>query len=307
MKITFSQLSEQPLDKLRDWCHQNVSSDVQYDGSEAEQYVKYRLLAQDYLEHFLTNHETLDGLTGLQYASYRGYDHYILSLTDLSPEIVNQVSAAGMTPLHLAAAGGHPIIVDFLLKHGADASQPNMKNQLPMFSALQIPYSHDQSLISKKESIFKTLNRAAPGFLTHQDSSGETVIHLMAKGGFTALLADAIKENPSVVFLSTFNQLYPIHNAILNKQIETANLLMKIPDVANLTDRKGSLLHVALDTLDLKLIGLIADKTNINQPNDNGQNPLAYFVETHSDAPVFEQIQQLLLDKGAVPDLVNNM
>lgn len=138
--------NEKQLGILRDWCHTHISSDVEYDGSDADRYEEYLALAQAYLDRFLPNCTTdykkrsadLSGLTAIQFAAYRGYDHYLSTLSDLSPDIVNHPSPAGMTPLHLAASGGHPLIVDFLLSHGAIAIKTNIKKQLPLFTALLV-------------------------------------------------------------------------------------------------------------------------------------------------------------------------
>ncbi len=263
MRTTFKNLCEkQHFDRvenftaLQKWCHTHVSSDRHFTGKISEQHADYLKLARDYLDNFLINQSaantqsgpSFDGLTTIQYAAKQGYDHYLAGLTRISPAAVNQPTTEnGMTPLHLAATGGHLNAVKTLLKLGADAKIVNKNNnELPIFSALFVPTLHDEGLMHRKELIFDVLNTAAPGHLTHQDTSGNTVFHLMAASDFTKLLAKAIDQEPSGLSINNNTTKYPIHTAILNGQLEIVDLLLKNPGVIQLTDYKGrNALHYA--------------------------------------------------------------
>lgn len=70
--------------------------------------------------------KSLEGLTSLHVAAYLGELEFVRKLVH-SPHSaqVNCQSTLGLTPLHLAAEQGHYAIVDFLLREGADANQPD--------------------------------------------------------------------------------------------------------------------------------------------------------------------------------------
>lgn len=262
MGITFKELCERyqfdnddKFDALKVWCHNNVATDAHFTGSLAEQHAEYLSLAKDYLDNFMVQQPaslghtspSFNGMTTLQYAAKQGYDHYIANVSRIAPEIINQTTVSGMTPLHLAAANGHLRFVKKLLKRGANATLINKNNdEPPIFSALVVPVLHDEHLLARKEYIFNLLINAAPKCLARQNKSGDTVLHLMAANGFTRLLANVIKQQPQALCISNNRTLYPIHTAVLNRQYEIIDLLLKNPlVVAQVDSQQRNALHFA--------------------------------------------------------------
>ncbi len=299
MTITFKILcetlrleNEQQYDLLKTWCECHVSTDISYDGSAADQYISYLALAKQYLDYFLPNipvnpnevSAQFNGMTCVQYAALNGYDHYILNLTGVASHAFNQAASGGMTPLHLAAAGGFPHVIRALLKFGADATQTNQSNQLPIFSALFVPMFHDETLIGKKAWIFTTLNTKAPGLLEHQDSSGDTVFHLMAVHGFKRLLTEYMVIVPKALFISNNRMRYPIHTAILNNQPDIVELLLSVPDMAMLADAKGQgALHYAARYGSPAIVKQCCDATReINCIDNANRTPLMLAISSQN-------------------------
>ena len=295
---------EEQLDALRSWCHQQVSSDTRYSGTLSEQHVQYLDMAQHYLDHFLSNIPALvsettplfDHFTALQYAALKGYDHYILSASKRQPIIFNQQTPSGMTPLHLAAAGGHLHVVNALLDRGADPVKTNKNHQLPIFNALFVPMLFDEAIIRQKELIFTALNLAAHGTLLHQDSSGDTVFHLMATHGFESLLGVALKQAAGAAFVSNNFSKYPIHTAILNQQCAVAHLLLQVPTVATLTDAYGqNALHYAARYGTPEMVQICCEASNdINAVDKEDKTALWLAMDAKND-----QALPILIQFGA--------
>ncbi len=289
---------------LQAWCREHVSTDIDYDGTLAEQHADYLTLSAHFLDDFLahipqTNSDdspVFDGLTAIQFASQKGYDRYLTNHPCNVAASFNRATLTGLTPLSMAAGMGHLNTVRALLNHGADASKPNQNNQTPMFSALLIPMNHDEAFMRKKELIFQALNVAAPGLLTHQDNSGETVFHLMAAYGFNALLTTEIAHVPQAAFIRNNYTQYPIHTAILNNRYEIARVLLNIPTVATLTDANHRApLHYAAQYGTQDMVELCCSTShNINSLDTANKTPLMLAVQYQNIA-----ILPVLIKHGA--------
>ena len=51
---------------------------------------------------------------------------------------VNSKTEEGLTPIHLAADGGHANVTKFLIEHGADVNATELKNVTPLHEAARI-------------------------------------------------------------------------------------------------------------------------------------------------------------------------
>ncbi len=289
---------------LQAWCREHVSTDIDYNGTVVEQHADYLTLATHYLDDFLahipqTNADdspVFDGLTAIQFASQKGYDRYLVNRPGIAAASLNRATSTGLTALSMAAAMGHFNTVNALLNLGADASKLNQNNQTPMFAALLIPMNHDEALMRKKESIFQALNGAAPGLLTQQDNSGETVFHLMAAYGFNALLTTEIARVPQAVFIRNNYTQYPIHTAILNNRYEIARVLLNIPTVATLTDASHrAALHYAAQYGTQDMVRLCCSTSDdINRLDTANKTPLMLAVEYQNT-----DVLPVLIEHGA--------
>jgi ankyrin repeat protein len=287
---------ELTFEQLKTWCQTNVSTDIIYTGNTFEQKIEYLELAKHYLDQFLMNVPELstqpslafNGMTAIQYAAQQGYDRYIDNLSDVRPEIINQSTATGMKPLHLAVSGDHINTIIALLKQGADATCTDQLHQLPIFGALLLPMLHDETLIHKKELIFHILQAATPGHMAHQDSNGDTVFHLMAEYGFKKILAEGIKQSAHVLFISNNQTKYPIHSAILNAQFEIVDLLLRDPEEALLTDINGcNALHYAAQYGAKNLVQRCCEAaTDINIRNKKNQSALAIAMQAKNQGAI---------------------
>jgi ankyrin repeat protein len=288
MQLSFQNLSEQSLQALKQWCQDNVSTDIEFIGSDEEQRRDYLQLAKDYLEVFPTQSHPL------AYAGQHGYDHYI-NKTNASADAFNQVNEHGMSPLHLAAVNGHVNTVKALLSKGALATCMNRQEEYPIYVCLRLPFVKDRpALRAKKEEIFRLLNATAPGLLEHRDYAGETVFHLIAAHNFKALLEDAMNQAPGGLLIKTNWGNYPVHTALLNQATEVMDLLLQKPEMNQVTDSTGwNALHYAANNSNFTYLehSCHISPESINQQDKEGNTPLKLAIEAKNQAAIDTLLQ----------------
>ena len=230
------------LNALKDWCSEHISRDIHYTGEAS--YSRYVQLAQEFLDLFIPSTQVnstvikaeLDNLTPIQYAAYRGFDRFIESSNHISENQLNEGHASKMTPLHLAGQLGHVHTVEVLLAKGADPTKKNELEEIPLHVALAISLSYTDQLKANKETISRKLWQSNPSTLAYKDREGNTAIHIMAYHGYDQLISDVLDSYPEGALKFNNYGHYPIHSAILNKQINCAKHLLSIPHVATLAD-----------------------------------------------------------------------
>jgi len=315
LQLTPEFQSEEQLQTLKRWCRTNVSQDIVFTGSASEKYHQYHELAKAFLDYFKPrvpgNIEQLvddfEQQTAIQYAATKGYDRFIHSLKMLTPMVFDQPNQNSMTPLHLAALKGHVHTVDALLKQGANPKITNKNKQTPLFSALQLSIrdKNDKKMHSKKEHVFHLLWSNAPDSVMHQDTSGDSVFHLMASNGFADLLSQTLEKAPEGIALRNNHTRFPIHTAILNNQLSVAkHLLEHASDIANdQTDSQGRApLHYAAMYGSDDLVELCISATkDINKRDTLDQTPLILAAAAHNQTAAVH----ILIHHGADESLTD--
>ncbi|KTD18779.1 Ankyrin repeat protein [Legionella lansingensis] len=312
MSIRFKELSTQlnlnvehdnneQLQALEHWCYEHISRDIRYFGNVAEKRQSYLSLAKYYLDEFVgsipkNSAETpkFDNLNVIQYAAYRGYDHYLNSLS-LPKNKWDEATIAGMTPLHLAALQGHVHTVQVLLAKGANPNKENNNSQLPIHCALTVAIAHESDLLKRKKDIFSLLKPYIQD-ITHRDDSGNSILHHTVINGFYELTKELLEENPELAFCKNNYHRFPIHTAILNQQTQIAQLLLAIKKVATLTDVEGRVaLHYAACYGKPDMVQLCCDATpDINIRDSYGKTPLILAEEAKNTEGI-----NILITNGA--------
>ena len=295
---------EKMLPVIAQWCNENVSQDLRFHGDMKEVYRNYMELATIYLDEFLPLLPReidqcipeFDGRNTVQEAAYSGLDRILSSLAPAG-DILNQPNAATMTPLHIAAISGNFYTLSVLLSLGADANKTNKHRQLPIFSSLVLPIVYEDNLKENKIKIFRLLKESNPASVMQQDSSGDTVLHLMAVHGLLTLMTELLQTNPGLVYISNNHTHYPVHTAILNNQAECIRLLLQERDVATLADSNGWVpLHYAARYSGQDIVFLCCDvSTNLNLPDDAGRTPFMLAAEGANTAAM-----EALIARGAL-------
>lgn len=244
--LTSQYLSADQLDNLKKWCQSNVSTDLEYTGEPEDVYLEYFKLAESYLDDFLAwkpedNTMVLskfEDMNAIQRAAYKGYDVFLTSLNLPTAHAFNLGNKYGMTPLHLAALKGHLNTIKLLLSKGAKPINANKSGQFPVYSALVMAISDTPELKKKKCEIFHLLVEKND-FLSAVDSSGETIMHLMALNGFDNLIKEVLRQRSKLAFDCNNFSRYPIHIAILNKQAAAVKELLQVEGMSEVADENN--------------------------------------------------------------------
>lgn len=207
-----------------------------------------------------------------------------------------------MLSLHQAAIEGDLSMVRLLLEtHGGEiARELNANLEYPLYSALFLPAANTAALKTSKEDVFSLLLKHSFDLLTHQNSSGDTVLHRLAKNGFENLVDTILSSKEGVDLLSIKNAMgsYPIHVAILNGQIEVVKKLLSQHGIAEQLDADdNSPLHLAAGFGSLEMVKICLEhcREGINAKNSQDKTPLD--LAAVNNVP---EVQVLLSDNGAI-------
>ncbi|MBA4696794.1 MAG: ankyrin repeat domain-containing protein [Legionella sp.] len=166
------------------------------------------------------------------------------SLVTGNIELIHKIDKGGFTPLHEACKQGHPSMVEFLIKNGADINQKDDTNATALFIA---------SLGGHYEIVC---------FLLEQKNiqTAEKVNGLDGKKGSAGTALHAAIRNGSN------------YTAIVEKLLQNDNTLMNIPIELGITPFHRAVDFGSIDTVKL----FIKNKVNVNRALDNGQTPIFY-------------------------------
>lgn len=277
---------ESQLSKVENWCRANISSHLQFLGTEQEKYESCLKLAQFYLDTFLKN-------PTVHVAAARGFDKY---LETIGQSKLNEVDEHGFSVLHRAAQAGQVETTKLLLARGADPLKQNKQLQVPIYSALLMPVYFSPDLRTRKIDIERILVANKKDMLNHTDSSGDTILHRIVAPGFFELIKETLEQKPELLNTPNKHAHYPIHTAILNRRKECVQILMSYPGVELQKDAKQQTpLEYAFKLNDPDLIDICVDAlTDINRRNSLGETPLMLAAGV-GNLHIFE----ILMSKGA--------
>ncbi len=312
LKLNTNAPLEDNLASIHQWCEQNISRDIHFDGEKKQAYERYMQLAKYYLEEiepslpdYSSESKSSEGsnMTKLvQLAAEKGFDRVLLALAP-DKTAVNQPNEYSMTPLHIAAVQGYYHTVKALFALGADPESVNKNKQTPLFSALFLPISADKDLKERKTEIFKLLKNESPETLTHVDKSGDSVLHLIAAQGYASLIDEVLQLTPRLLDISNNHGHYPVHTAILNNQIDCLRIFLTKKGVEDLADSSGEVaLHYAGQYGSKETVALCCKAyKNIDLPDSEGRTPLMLAARAgNTDA------MQILVEHGADVNLRDN-
>ena len=297
------QTIDEKLSVLMRWCKNHISQELTYSGTALEQYDGYITLANHFLDEFLPlladdllkPTPIFPQMNVLQYAAYCGYDQFLAQLDVSHTPLLNVGNEVGMTPLHFSALGGHVLATQILLNKGALPNQANQKAEFPLFSALIVPFLHDDDLLERKSRLFDVLKEAAPFTVNAVNNAGETVAHLMAEQGFARLMSDLIQTNQPLLFHNNNYSKYPIHTAILNNQLAIVRQLMLVPGMSALKDVDGrNALHYAAMYGDEAMLNACLLVDDLNDRDAEQKTPIILAAEFGNLVAI-----EALLKKGA--------
>ena len=111
---------------------------------------------------------------------------------------------------------------------------------------------------------------------SHHDTLDYKPIHAAAEGGDLATVKALVKENPSLVNIKDWDDLTPLHLAVLHGHKDVAEFLLINGALVNAKTNKGvTPMHLAAQTGNQALIGLLlVYHADINAIDSEGWTPL---------------------------------
>ena len=248
--------------------------------------------------NYLMNLGTVDfqattnaGLTPLHLAcksnGFERFETVSKLLEHIPPEAVNARDGNGWTPLHEACSKKYKDLVELLLKHNANPTQPTARGQTPLHVACRNLHGF--------EIVLRLLKYLQPEDIDALDSSSWTPFHLACRYG-SMRTVDLLLKNNANVGLTTNEWSTPLHLAVFNNNEEILkSLTEKYPELINLKDNDGcTVLHGICDYNKVDTLNVVMKLKNtfvdFNVLNNLGFTPLHYAADRG-----YEKVVKLLL------------
>ncbi|MFA6302931.1 MAG: ankyrin repeat domain-containing protein [Legionella sp.] len=128
-------------------------------------------------------------------------------------------------------------------------------------------------------------------------------MHLMAIHGYDDLLKDVLATCEHLAFQATNFQVYPIHTAILNRQLNAVQQLLQIKGMDAVGDEnKRNALHYAVIYGNPEIVSVCCQhSTDLDAKDNDGMTALMMAAKDGNLAAVEE-----LIKKGATPLLIDS-
>lgn len=313
LHLTKSYKHAEQLSTLEHWCCQHISTESCFAKDPEQRYVHFLSLAKTYLDVFLKYASPdiskkvpqLDQLDALQFAAVHGYDRFIETNIPKNHPALDEQNDMGMTPVHLSVVSDNLQSLKVLLAKGADPRIPNSESNLPLHSALFLSGIFDSSILPVKEAMFKMLLKQAPDTINSKGQGGNTVFHLMISNKFNDLFDEYLTKHPEGLFYCNAHTHYPIHTALLTKNVPALEQLLSKDKVMTLADaKKQTALHYAAryGTHDVLKAYCNATAADLDMRDIAQQTPMMLAASAGNLDAV-----ELLKDQGADTTLVDYM
>ena len=225
--------------------------------------------------------------------------------------------SVGLTPLHLAALRGRPLMTKFLLAHGADPNALSEHSETPLHLALRAtilghkceddwdqvrfrnPHAHNETLDALLADPVTSLTAA--------DINGESSLHCVAYGrpGSAKLIQRLISRGADPHLVNS-NQQNPLHLAIQAQNIESVKTLLgRGVNVHPTSEKDINILHYAAQVRNHDILLALFESEQVEATalvtlkNENGQNVLHHLLSMESTTQATEvKTVQWLLELG---------
>ncbi|PFX27903.1 Ankyrin-3 [Stylophora pistillata] len=268
--------------------------------------------------------QNAEGSTCVHIAAMKGSVSVIKELLKFNPSGITTArnKRKFATPLLLAASGGHKVVVEVLIDHGASASDEDADGMTVLhlaarfghvdvletgLSALHVAAQYGQIEVVR-EMLLKvsgTIKSESPAMMNNVDKGPRsdycfTPLHLAAQSGHVGVVR--ILLNSPGVRVDTATALHgsiPLHLAAENGHSEVVSILLSKSTLQlHVKDKLGrTAMHLAAANGHRELISqLIGQGADINAPDENGYAPMHMAAEAGH-----VEVVKLLVESGASP------
>jgi len=209
-----------------------------------------------------------NGMSALHWAAYNNRLDVAAYLIDEKGFDVNVLKAgergSHSTPMHGAAAYGHPEMVKYLIDKGADVNIANDFGYTPILGAASG---------GNVEGIQYLIDAGAD--INTKLPNGESLIHMAARGGNVEVLKMLVDNGVDINQKTDFGRI-PLINAIYSEQLEAIKYLVE--HGANLNNRNNNgatVMHAAMYRDSIEVVEYLIKKgAPVDETENNGNRPI---------------------------------
>jgi ankyrin repeat protein len=174
------------------------------------------------------NAKDLGDRTPLHIAARYGNQQLSQMLIEKGKAKINAKNKNGLTPLHLAIKYEHLMVIEYLIKAGADINAKTNDGSTPLHMAIQT---------GCRKTVNFLINKGADK--TAKDDNGQTILHYAVLSGSVEFFTFVIKGNKHLINLQTKNGCTLLHIAIQNRSQELVKFLIEEGADQNIKDKIG--------------------------------------------------------------------
>ena len=208
------------------------------------------------------------GMSALHWAAYNNRldaAAYLIEEKKFDVNVLKEgIDGSHSTPMHGAAAYGHPEMVKYLIEKGADVNIPNDFGYTPILGAAS----------GGKVECMQYLIEAGAD-INMKLPQGEALIHLAALSGNLDMVKMLVENGADINQRTDYGRI-PVINALYSQQLEVIEYLVE--HGANLNNRNhnnSTVMHSAMYRDSIKVVEYLIKKgAPIDEAEDNGNRPI---------------------------------
>lgn len=227
---------------------------------------------------------------------------------------INLKDNLGNAPLHLAASRGSPILVETLLKMGADVNAIDAQGNTPLHLILNSGSAHNK--VNNIKIIVQLLMEHKAS-LEVQNNSGETPLIRAIKNNYNTDVAEVLMNNGANVNSKDFSGSMPLHYAVEQGNEDLTRLCIKFGANVSVPDKDGNTpLHLSVFKGNINTARILIEHgATVNEKNQNEDTPLlcAFHTSTVNPLDIYwytkpvtgkldPEMIKFLLENGADPN-----
>ncbi|MBC8276917.1 MAG: ankyrin repeat domain-containing protein [FCB group bacterium] len=209
-----------------------------------------------------------NGMSALHWAAYNNRLDVAAYLIDEKKFDINVlkvgIRGSHSTPMHGAAAYGHPEMVKYLIDKGADVNIANDFGFTPILGAAS----------GGKVECMQYLVEAGAD-INMKLPQGESLIHLAAQSGNLDMVKMLVDNGADINQRTDYGRI-PLINALYSEQLEAIKYLVEHgANLNNRNENNGTVMHAAMYRDSIKVVEYLIKKgAPVDEADNNGNRPI---------------------------------